>query len=212
MVQANHTVCVKMTVDVGAPPAPVVGARAPGTQPLAAEARGALADDLVDELAGWSPPDRLRTFTRWHQGSLSLVQLIVLTVLETNGPIAMSRLAEALDVSDASATGIVDRMQKRGLLERRHDVDDRRVVLVSLTDQGSAIFRDHKQMRRGRLAALVDRLSDDELAGLLAGLRGLRSAIVAAHADAAAVTTPPSTAGAPATSPVGTPADPEDPA
>jgi DNA-binding MarR family transcriptional regulator len=212
MVHASHTVLVKTTVAAGVPPAPAAGARAPGTQPLAGEARAALADDLIDELAGWGPPDRLRTFMKWHQGSLGLVQLIVLTVLETNGPLPMSRLAEALDVSDASATGIVDRMQKRGLLERRHDVDDRRVVLVSLTDQGSAIFRDHRQMRRGRLAALVDHLSDDELAGLLAGLRGLRSAIVAAHADAAAMTTPPSAAGDPATSPVGTAAGPEDPA
>lgn len=149
---------------------------------LAAQTRAALADDLIDELAGWSPPERLRTFTKWHQGSLSLVQLIVLTVLEGHGPLSMSRLAETLDVSDASATGIVDRMEKRGLVERGDDPNDRRVVLVRLTPQGAGIFREHQQLRRGRLARLVDRLSDDELAALLLGLRGLRAAIVATHA------------------------------
>jgi len=160
---------------------PSGAARPPSSAPLAAETRAALADDLIDELAGWNPTDRLRAFTKWHQGSLSLVQLIVLTILEGRGPLPMSRLAETLDVSDASATGIVDRMEKRGLVERGDDPADRRVVLVRLTPDGAAIFRDHQQQRRGRLALLVDRLSDDELAGLLLGLRGLRAAVVATH-------------------------------
>jgi DNA-binding MarR family transcriptional regulator len=161
---------------------PSHGARPPSSAPLAAETRAALADDLIDELAGWSPTDRLRAFTKWHQGSLSLVQLIVLTILESRGPLPMSRLAETLDVSDASATGIVDRMEKRGLVERGDDPNDRRVVLVRLTSEGAGIFRDHQLQRRGRLALLVDRLSDDELGGLLLGLRGLRAAVVATHA------------------------------
>jgi DNA-binding MarR family transcriptional regulator len=160
---------------------PAADGRTPSSVPLATQTRAALADDLIDELAGWSPPDRLRTFTKWHQGSLSLVQLIVLTILEGRGPLSMSRLAETLDVSDASATGIVDRMEKRGFVERGHDPNDRRVVLVQLTSEGAGIFREHKQQRRGRLATLVDRLSDDELAGLLLGLRGLRAAVVATH-------------------------------
>jgi len=161
---------------------PSGAARPPSSAPLAAETRAALADDLIDELAGWNPTDRLRAFTKWHQGSLSLVQLIVLTILEDRGPLPMSRLAETLDVSDASATGIVDRMEKRGLVERGDDPSDRRVVLVGLTSEGAGIFRDHQLQRRGRLALLVDRLSDDELGGLLLGLRGLRAAVVATHA------------------------------
>ena len=48
----------------------------------------------------------------------------------------MGDLAEELDVSVASATGIVDRMEQRGLVERRHGPDDRRVVMVDLTATG----------------------------------------------------------------------------
>ena len=69
-----------MTVVTGVPSLPASAARRHAA-PLASETRAALADDLIDELAGWSPPDRLRTFTKWHQGSLSLVQLIVLLSL-----------------------------------------------------------------------------------------------------------------------------------
>ena len=51
-------------------------------------------------------------------------------MLDTEGPTSMGRLAEALDISVASMTGIVDRMEERGLVERRHEGKDRRVVLV----------------------------------------------------------------------------------
>ncbi len=146
-----------------------------------ADQRATLAHDLIEELTGWSPPDRLRAFTGWHRGSLSLVQLIVLTVLEADGPVPMRRLADALDVSDASATGIVDRIEKRGFVERRHGTEDRREVLVDLTEIGAAVFHDLQQQRRARLAVMVEHLSDEELAGLLTGLRAMRAAVRRLH-------------------------------
>ena len=77
-----------------------------------------LTDELLDELSRWGPRERGGMFRSWHRGSLSIVHLIVLTVLEADGPRSMGDLAEALDVSVASATGIVDRMERRGLVER----------------------------------------------------------------------------------------------
>ncbi len=131
---------------------------------------------VLDELTGWSARDRAGAFRSWHRGALSLVHLNVLTVLEAEGPLPMSRLAEELDVSDASATGIVDRMERRGLVERRHGTGDRRVVAVHLTDQGSAVFRDIEEQRRERLSRLLEELTEDELAGFLAGVRALHGA------------------------------------
>ncbi len=167
----------------GPTPPPASAPASPSDAPLASETRAALADDVIDELAGWGPADRMRAFARWHQGALSLVQLIVLSALEASGPIAMSRLAETLDISDASATGLVDRMEARGLVARADDPADRRRVLVGLTTEGAAIFHDHAERRRARLAALVGRLTDEELAGLLVGLRGLKVAIAAGAAE-----------------------------
>ena len=81
-------------------------------------------------MTSWSPRDRMNVFRSWLKGSLSLIHLHVLTVLEADGPLPMSQLADTLDVSVASATGIVSRMEERGLVERQHDETDRRVVLV----------------------------------------------------------------------------------
>lgn len=131
-------------------------------------------DDLLEELTSWSPRERAGAFRHWLRDSLSLVHLQVLAVLEADGPLAMSKLAEALDVSVASATGIIDRMEQRGLVERRREPDDRRVVLVHRTDSGDSIFRDLATDRRKHLADLLDRMTDVELEGLLIGLRAMR--------------------------------------
>jgi DNA-binding MarR family transcriptional regulator len=118
------------------------------------------------------------------RGSLSLVHLHVLTVLESEGPLPMSKLADALDVSVASVTGIVDRMEQRGLVERRREPEDRRVILVHVTDAGGAVFRDLAVSRRQTIAPLLDRMSDAELEGFLVGLRALRRARTEAMAEA----------------------------
>ena len=138
--------------------------------------RDTLIAELVAEMTSWNPRERMTAFRSWLKGSLSLIHLHVLTVLEADGPLPMSRLAETLDVSVASTTGIVGRMEERGLVERSHGEADRRVVLVRATPAGTAIFSDMTEHRRARLTQLLGRLTDDELAALLTGLRAMRAA------------------------------------
>jgi DNA-binding MarR family transcriptional regulator len=145
--------------------------------------RDTLIAELVDEMTSWSPRERMNAFRSWLKGSLSLIHLHVLTVLEADGPLPMSKLAETLDVSDASATGIIGRMEERGLVERTHGEADRRVVLVRATAAGYAIFSDMTEHRRQHLTRLFARLADDELAGLLTGMRALHAARVDLHAE-----------------------------
>lgn len=174
------------------PPAAATSASAPeatNQQRLAAAVR--------DELMSWNPREFIMAFRRWHHGSFSLIHLNVLTTLESEGPESMSHLAEELDVSVASMTGIVDRMEKRGLVERRHEDKDRRVVLVYPTEAGRDIFREMDERRRFGLGKMLERLSEDELEGLLTGHRALRTAraeMAAARAATDADHTEPATA------------------
>ena len=146
------------------------------TQGIDAGSREDLERELLEEMTGWSPRDREGAFKTWHRHSLSLVHLNVLTALEAEGPLAMKRLAEAMDVSDASATGIVDRMEKRGLVERRHGTEDRRVVLVHRTPAGEQVFSDMAAQRRGMLSKVLAELNDEEMAALLIGMRAIHAA------------------------------------
>ena len=147
--------------------------------------RRKLADDLLEQLTVWTPRERMGMFRAWSRDTLSLIHLNVLTLIEVDGPMSMGRLATALDVSVASATGIVSRMTARGVVERRRDVDDRRVVLVHPTAAGTRIFQSLEDHRRGRLAELLEQLSEDEMAGFLLGLRALHAARTQVAASAA---------------------------
>jgi len=144
----------------------------------------ALVNDVIDELTSWNPREFIAAFQRWHQGAFSLVHLNVLTLLEAHGPLSMSRLADALGISVASVTGVVERMEKRGLVERRHDTEDRRVVLVHPAAGATRVFGEIDARRRRGLATLLEHLTDEELAGLLRGHRALRAARGAAAAAA----------------------------
>ncbi len=162
----------------------------PSTDPLPGDPdapdRQRLAAAVTDEIMSWDPREFIAAFRRWHHGSFSLIHLNVLTTLESESPASMGRLAEMLDVSVASMTGIVDRMEKRGLVERRHEEKDRRVVLVSPTEAGRDIFRDMDERRRTGLRKVLERLNVDELEGLLKGHRALRIARTQAFAARAA--------------------------
>ena len=141
-------------------------------------------------MTSWGPRERAGAFKHWLRGSLSLVHLHVLTVLQVRGPLPMSKLADELDVSVASLTGIIDRMEARGLVERRREPDDRRVILVHRTDAGDAVFGEMAAERRKHLETLFDRMTDEELESFLVGLRALRRVRSEAMAETHSEETP----------------------
>ncbi|MEU9477838.1 MarR family transcriptional regulator [Streptomyces sp. NPDC048191] len=76
-------------------------------------------------------------------------------------PLPMRKLAQKLKCEPSNVTGIVDRLENRGLVERRPDPDDRRVKVAAATDEGLAVARDLREglhFAREPLAGL----SDDE--------------------------------------------------
>ena len=152
--------------------------------------REAIIHEILDEMTNWEARDRMGVFRKWLQSQVSLVHLHVLTVIEADGPLPMSKLADALDVSVASATGIVDRMEQRGLVRRTHSREDRRVVLVEKTDAGDDVFKAIGETRRAGLAHILSALTEDELRGYLAGTRAIRKARAAAAAQFAAQAAP----------------------
>ncbi|UQI43818.1 MarR family transcriptional regulator [Streptomyces sp. HU2014] len=67
--------------------------------------------------------------------SLTGAQAKVLALL-TLEPMPMRRIAQKLKCEPSNVTGIVDRLESRGLVERRPDPDDRRVKLAAATPEG----------------------------------------------------------------------------
>jgi DNA-binding MarR family transcriptional regulator len=81
-------------------------------------------------------------------------------LLEQYGALSMSRLAEQIDVSLPNMTGIVDRMEENGLVERVRSDDDRRIVLVRSTPKGAELAAELPTMRRAYLRRVVTALPE----------------------------------------------------
>ena len=73
------------------------------------------------------------------QFGLSHVQCHVLHLIEPGQPLPMNRLAEVLSCDASNVTGLVDRLEARGLVERRAAPGDRRVKVLALTAPGTRL-------------------------------------------------------------------------
>jgi DNA-binding MarR family transcriptional regulator len=103
----------------------------------------------------------------------------VLTLLRHHDAMPMGRLADILDASLSSATGIIDRMEERGLVERVRVPDDRRVVLVRPTQAGLDLVDEAELVRSDVMRATLIRLSTPQLERLTAALADLGTALEA---------------------------------
>ncbi|WP_406460135.1 MarR family transcriptional regulator [Streptomyces sp. NBC_01622] len=100
--------------------------------------------------------------------SLTGAQARLLSLLSLE-PLPMRKLAQKLKCEPSNVTGIVDRLETRGLVERRPDPADRRVKLAAATDEGRRVARSLRESLRFAREPLAG-LSDDErlaLRGLL---------------------------------------------
>jgi DNA-binding MarR family transcriptional regulator len=116
---------------------------------------------------------------------ISMTQLHVMHLLERHGELPMSRLAEMLDVSMSAATGLVDRVEERGFVERIRVPEDRRVVLARITDTGRQMLDDVEIVRTELMEQVLDELDERQLAGVASAVGSIRSALATAALDPA---------------------------
>jgi DNA-binding MarR family transcriptional regulator len=134
------------------------------------------ASEIIDALAPLLAHQRRRWAARCQAHGLSIIGFQVLALLEMHGAIPMGRLADELDVALPNATGIIKRMAERGLVERTHGEQDRRVVRVDLTDAGRQLIGEMEAGRRQRMNALIGALDAAQQRRLLQAVRDLHGA------------------------------------
>ena len=88
----------------------------------------------------------------------------------------MSELADSLRLHPSTVTTLVDALVERGLVERRDDADDRRVVRVALTEKGKRRRAKHREAMRASLRELMGEIEDEDLRRIHSALTILRNA------------------------------------
>ena len=118
-------------------------------------------DDLVDALAQASFA-AMAVLTKVSAGNdLSLTQLRVLAILRDRR-LTMRALAGYLGLEKSTMTGLVDRAEKRGLLQRAPNDRDGRAVDVFLTPAGAELAASGAGQIRGALTPMTSQLSPPE--------------------------------------------------
>jgi DNA-binding MarR family transcriptional regulator len=106
---------------------------------------------------------RLLTSVEALGQEFSFSQAMILQALTMQKESRMNDLARFLGLSKANASGLVDRLVKKGLIEREHGVEDRRVVLVRLTAKGHTVARGLAKVQRQGLVQMMRRIPEPDL-------------------------------------------------
>ena len=88
---------------------------------------------------------------------------LVLGLLRDNGPLSPSGIGERLIVTRATVTGVVDSLERRGLVVRTPNPADRRSLLVELTPEGRAVVAEVRTLIHRSEKGWMSALSDDDL-------------------------------------------------
>lgn len=106
-------------------------------------------------------------------------QFGVLETLAHLGPLKMCELAEKLLMSGANVTGVVDRLEEKGLVQRVMEADDRRTYRIHLTTLGGKLIAEIFPKHAEKIRQLTRTLSAKEKRELTALLKKLGTAIQA---------------------------------
>ena len=113
----------------------------------------------------------------WMSLPLTIGQLKCLFFISNLGSTNSKALADALDVTPTNVTGIVDRLVKQGLVSRKEDPQDRRVLVLKATKKGKELVFSLRERRTSGFSRVLTNMNKDELTTLYKGLTLLVGAI-----------------------------------
>lgn len=110
------------------------------TPPLSSDTRPEV-DAIVETIIYLYTESRRLTKGLASQFGLTGPQLTVIKLLETFDNLSLSSLSERIRAQNSTVTGIIDRMEREGLVRRERSTSDRRVVHIRLSDKGQKLAR-----------------------------------------------------------------------
>jgi DNA-binding MarR family transcriptional regulator len=97
----------------------------------------------------------------------TMLQMHILLQVSQRGPITMSELSQSCHMSLSSATQIVERLTKAGLIKRTADKTDRRRVCIELTKTGEAKLEELNAHRRARMKEILSNVPEKDIKELI---------------------------------------------
>ncbi|CAH0530412.1 MarR family winged helix-turn-helix transcriptional regulator [Vibrio hippocampi] len=114
-----------------------------------------LLTEFYDKMSSWEQSVVKET-------GYSLAQVHTIEVLGSHGAMRMKELAEKLGITTGTLTVQIDKLVQAELIERGAHPNDRRAIVVSLTEQGQAIHRHHNQLHLSLVQELTRHLEPEQ--------------------------------------------------
>lgn len=116
-------------------------------------------DQVLEAIIYFTTETRRITKELAKRANLTGPQLTILKILETIGDLSLSEVSDRIRAQNSTVTGIIDRMEREGLVQRVRSQEDRRVIRIHLTDKGAKLAEsipvEPMELLRGALAGLA---------------------------------------------------------
>jgi len=99
----------------------------------------------------------------------------IIHLLMEEGTMHVAEIGQRLEIARAQMTQLIEKLVDLGIVERQSDTNDRRIINISLTQQGILLLEEHKHTVEEAIRETMSSLSDDELEELSDSLRKLWS-------------------------------------
>jgi DNA-binding MarR family transcriptional regulator len=104
-------------------------------------------------------------------------QGMLVGIIAHYGTMKISDLSEKMGLSNSTVSGIVDRLEKQGIVERTRSMEDRRVVQVNVTLQHKEEVKNKFEVIERRLEDIMNQATDEEVKKVFEGLETLKNLI-----------------------------------
>jgi len=105
--------------------------------------------------------------------NVSLPQLKCLVALSEEGPMTPSQIASHVMTNSSTVTGIIDRLERKGLISRSRSFSDRRMVSIAITEAGKALVQSAPFPIQPNTLKAIERLTAQEREGIIEALTRL---------------------------------------
>ncbi|HSB05906.1 MAG TPA: MarR family transcriptional regulator [Thermodesulfobacteriota bacterium] len=119
-----------------------------------------------------------------YQFGVTGPQLWALKTLSQNGDLALGELSKRMYLHPSTITGLVDRLEKKDLVSRQRNEEDRRVITIHLTSKGIGLAKKAPHPIQGKMVYGLRRLKKHELHSILNAVQKLTEIMEAEHVKA----------------------------
>ncbi len=127
--------------------------------------------EIVYEIYRLMQAGKLYTKELNKKYQVSAPQLNCLIALYENGPLSPSQIAKIIMVSSSTVTGIIDRLELKGLVTRMRKSPDRRVITIELTEVGRSLAHNAPPPIQHKIVDGLKRLPEGEIEEIVRSLR-----------------------------------------